>query len=68
MIYLFYNFIYYIHYNLYCTFLQLIGISMGSNPAPFMANLSQKEKPGTFPSGQVAFADDLNGAGSLENL
>ena len=33
----------------------------------WLSNLS-KEKTERFPSRQVAFADDLNGVGSLENL
>ena len=37
---------------------------------PLLASLSNlsKEKTKKFLSGQAAFADDLNGVGSLENL
>ena len=42
--------------------------SLGFKPLlVWLSNLS-KEKTERFPSRQVAFADDLNGVGSLENL
>ena len=42
--------------------------SLGFKPLLVWLNNLSKEKTERFPSRQVAFADDLNGVGSLENL